>query len=154
MTAFKISCVFDLTCPWCYNAHTYLYCSIYARKAKHPFETFHVNLVPFYLKPTRQVKDPSIPLFPVAAKSRQALREETYGKAYAQTVLENIQKASKEAGLKLNFNGLTGMTRNGHRLMQHAQRIKGAEVAEKLLNFLFRRYHEEEVDITDLDVLT
>lgn len=154
MTLFNVSCVFDINCPWCYIDHTYLSRTIISRRASRLNDTFNITLIPLYLKYPPQLSDPSMPPFAVQVQSCQKLREETYGKGYADAVLQNIQLAAKEAGLNLKFNGQTGTTRNGHRLIQHAQRIGGFEKAESTLHSLFKLYHEEEFDITQLSVLT
>lgn len=153
MTKFRINAVFDINCPWCYIGHTYLSRAIAARRAQYPKDSFNVSLISSYLKPPPQLLNPSAPPFPVETQSRQKLREETYGKAYADSVLQNIKQAAGRAGLPLKFNGLTGTTRNGHRLVQHAQKKLGSEAAESTLHDLFKLYHEDEVDITQLQVL-
>lgn len=71
----------------------------------------------------------------------------------ADGVLENIKHAAREAGLELKYDGMTGTTRNGHRLVQHGQLTRGTEAAEGVLHELFKRYHEQGVDITQLSVL-
>lgn len=153
MTLFKINAVFDINCPWCYIGHVYLSRAISSRKALFPKDNFNITLVPSYLNPPPQLLNREASLFPVQTQSRQILREETYGKAYADSVLQNIKHAAIKAGLPLKFNGLTGTTRNGHRLIQHAQQVGGSESAESTLHDLFKRYHEDEVDITQLEVL-
>lgn len=153
MTLFRMNAVFDINCPWCYIGHVYLSRAISSRKALFPKDSFNITLVSSYLKPPPQLLNREAPLFPVQTQSRQLLREETYGKGYADSVLQNIKHATRKAGLPLKFNGMTGTTRNGHRLIQHAQQVGGSESAESTLHDLFKLYHEDEVDITQLEVL-
>lgn len=154
MTLFKIDAVFDINRPWCYIGHTYLSWAItFPQVSLIQKDTFKVALIASYLKPPSQAWNPSAAVFPVPAQSRQKLHQETYGKAHAESVLQNIKQAAHTAGLPLKFNGLTGTTKNGHRLVQHAKHIRGFESAEKTLHDLLKLYHEDEVDITQLEVL-
>lgn len=48
------------------------------------------------------------------------------------------------AGIDFKFRGTVGNTLNAHRVIQHFQETKGAHVADKLVNSLYRLYFEEE----------
>jgi len=48
------------------------------------------------------------------------------------------------AGIDFKFRGTVANTLNAHRVIQHFQATKGAEVADKLVNSLYRQYFEEE----------
>jgi predicted DsbA family dithiol-disulfide isomerase len=151
MAKFNIVALFEITCPWCYIGHTRLHKAIESHLLKHPQDVFNIKLVPLYLNDQLDPKDPP---FPVPTKSRKQLREQTYGAVYASKVIQNIRAAVGGTGLSLKFNGLTGPTRNGHRLIYRASKVGGEAMASSVLHELFVRYHEQEVDITKLDVLT
>jgi len=48
------------------------------------------------------------------------------------------------AGIPFKFGGTVANTLQAHRLIQHFQDTKGPEVADKLVNSLYRQYFEEE----------
>jgi predicted DsbA family dithiol-disulfide isomerase len=48
------------------------------------------------------------------------------------------------AGINYKFGGTVANTMNAHRVIQHFQESSGAEVADKLVNSLYRQYFEEE----------
>lgn len=47
-------------------------------------------------------------------------------------------------GIKYKFGGVVANTMHAHRLIQHFQETKGPEVADKIINSLYRQYFEEE----------
>jgi hypothetical protein len=53
----------------------------------------------------------------------------------------------------MRFDNCTGTSLNGHRLICRTRKVLGQEAAERTLLALFKRYHEQEVDITRLDLL-
>ena len=61
--------------------------------------------------------------------------------------------AAAQAGLDFSFGGRTGPSRNGHRLVHYAQNHGGEEAQNKAMIGLWKRYFEQEVDITTLDTL-
>jgi predicted DsbA family dithiol-disulfide isomerase len=48
------------------------------------------------------------------------------------------------AGIDFKFNGVVANTLPAHRVIQHFQEAKGADVANKLVMSLYRQYFEEE----------
>lgn len=48
------------------------------------------------------------------------------------------------AGISYKFGGTVANTLQAHRMIQHFQDSKGAEVADELVNSLYRQYFEEE----------
>src|SRR5271170_1087905 len=64
-----------------------------------------------------------------------------------------MAQVSSSEGLNFKFGGKTGVSRNGHRLVHYAQNHGGEEAQNRAMLGLWRRYFEEEVDITELDVL-
>lgn len=47
-------------------------------------------------------------------------------------------------GIKYKFGGTVANTMHAHRLIQHFQETKGSEVADKIVDSLYRQYFEEE----------
>ena len=64
-----------------------------------------------------------------------------------------IETAAQE-GLSFTFDGNTGISRNGHRLVYYGQNHGGEEAQNAVMLGLWKRYYEQGVDITRLDVLT
>lgn len=67
-----------------------------------------------------------------------------------------MSQVSKDEGLSFKFGGNSGQSRNGHRLVKYAQThsgTSGEEAQNKTMLGLWRRYFEQEIDITRLDVL-
>lgn len=58
------------------------------------------------------------------------------------TTLMSAYGASE--GIKYKFGGTVANTLHAHRLIQHFQEKKGAEVADKIVVSLYRQYFEEE----------
>lgn len=50
----------------------------------------------------------------------------------------------KEEGIAYEFGGTVGNTLQAHRVIQLVQETKGAEVAEKVVDSLYKQYFEEE----------
>lgn len=56
-------------------------------------------------------------------------------------------------GIEYKFGGTVANTLHAHRLIQHYQEAKGPEVADKLVNSLYRQYFEEEKHPSSTDTL-
>ena len=48
------------------------------------------------------------------------------------------------AGINYKYGGTVANTLQAHRVLQHFQEEKGAEMADKLVNSLYKQYFEEE----------
>lgn len=153
MTNFNIDIVSDVVCPWCYVGHTRLSRAIANHKKTYPDDTFTLKYKPFYLAPPPQLKSNSVPPFPVASRPRQEVYAEKFGPERAQQIIMRMTQVSASEGLNFKFGGKTGVSRNGHRLVHYAQTHGGEEAQNKTMLGLWRRYFEQEVDITELDVL-
>jgi predicted DsbA family dithiol-disulfide isomerase len=153
MTNFNIDIVSDVICPWCYIGHSRLSRAIANHKKTYPEDTFTLKYKPFYLAPPPQLKSNSIPPFPVVSRSRQEVYAEKFGPERVQQINARMAQVSASEGLNFKFGGKTGVSRNGHRLVHYAQSHGGEEAQNKTMLGLWRRYFEQEVDITELDVL-
>lgn len=78
---------------------------------------------------------------------------EKFGPTRAAQIFSTLSHVATEEGLNFKFGGNTGVSRNGHRLVHYAQTHGGEEAQNKAMLGLWKRYFEQEVDITDLDVL-
>jgi len=153
MTNYKIDIVSDVVCPWCYIGHTRLFRAIANHKKTYPDDQFTLKYLPFYLQPPPQLQSNNIPPFPVASRLRQEHYAEKFGPERAAMITRNMAQVSASEGLNFKFGGKTGVSRNGHRLVHYAQNHGGEESQNKTMLGLWRRYFEQEVDITELDVL-
>jgi predicted DsbA family dithiol-disulfide isomerase len=153
MTTFNIDIVSDVVCPWCYIGHTRLSRAIANHKNSYPDDTFKLNYKPFYLAPPPQLKSNSIPPFPVESRPRKEVFAEKFGPERVQQINARMAQVSASEGLTFKFGGKTGVSRNGHRLVHYAQNHGGEEAQNNTMLGLWRRYFEQEVDITELDVL-
>ncbi|KAL9106537.1 MAG: hypothetical protein Q9227_008452 [Pyrenula ochraceoflavens] len=147
MAKLTITIVSDIVCPWCYIGHARLTRAISTHQSLHPADTFHLTYHPFYLNPA-----PPVPLFP-PSKPRQTAYAEKFGPARAQQIFQYVGSAAHSAGLNFKFGGMTGPSRNGHRLVHYAKVHGGEDAQNKTMLGLWRRYFEEEKDITRLEVL-
>ena len=136
-----------------YVGHTRLSKAITNHKKSFPEDTFHLKYQPFYLRPPPQLEDDSAPPFPVPSRPRQEMYAEKFGAERAAMIHRNMAQVSKAEGLNFKFGGMTGDSRNGHRLVHYAQQHGGEDAQNKAMLGLWRRYFEQEVDITKLDVL-
>ena len=75
-----------------------------------------------------------------------------FGAARAQQIESMMSGVAAAEGLSFKFDGNTGPSRNGHRLVHWAQ-TAGGERAQNDVMMALWRYFEQEVDITQLDVL-
>jgi len=153
MTKYDIEITSDVVCPWCYIGHNRLSRAIVNHKKTFPDDTFNLKYLPFYLNPPPQLQSNSIPPFPVTSRSRQEYYAEKFGPERAAQIFKNMSQVSASEGLNMKFGGKTGVSRNGHRLVHYAQNHGGEEAQNKTMLGLWKRYFEQEIDITELDVL-
>jgi len=153
MTKYNIDIVSDVVCPWCYIGHTRLSRAIANHTKTYPDDTFTLKYLPFYLQPPPQLQSNSIPPFPVASRPRQAVYAEKFGPERAAQMTRTMGQISANEGLSFKFGGKTGISRNGHRLVYYAQNNGGESAQNRTMLGLWRRYFEQEIDITELEVL-
>lgn len=154
MTVFDVKIVSDVVCPWCYIGHTRLSKAIAAHQEAFPDDKFNLRYGPFYLQPPPQLtQSPPPPAFPVASRPRRDVYADKFGPARARQIEATMGQVSREEGLDFKFGGNTGPSRNGHRLVYFAQSHGGEKAQNDTMLGLWRRYYEQEVDITQLDVL-
>jgi predicted DsbA family dithiol-disulfide isomerase len=154
MTVFDVKITSDVVCPWCYIGHTRLSRAIASHQKTFPEDKFNLHYVPFYLQPPPQMtQSPPPPPFPVNSKPRRQVYAEKFGPNRAKEIEERMGQVSKSEGLSFKFGGKTGPSRNGHRLVYYAQSHGSEKAQNDTMLGLWKRYYEQEVDITELDVL-
>jgi predicted DsbA family dithiol-disulfide isomerase len=186
MTNFKIQIISDTICPvrtlllsphrpyyipsprsylpslpqWCYVGYRRLSRAITAHKANNPTDTFTLTWNTFYL-------NPALPDFPGVNKAEMYTVK--FGPERMAAIFSRLSSVGEGEGIKFNFGGNTGKTRDSHRLLWFAGQLEEKKssnspstsadasavgglqtrVAEKL----FRAYFEDEKNITDPRVL-
>lgn len=143
-------------CPWCYIGHTRLSKAIAEHKKTYPDDKFKLKYSPFYLQPPPQLttsNGPIPPPFPVKSRLRREAYAEKFGPARAKQLEVMMKQTAAGEGLDFQFGGMTGVSRNGHRLVHWAQHHGGEEAQNEVMLGLWRRYFEQEVDITTLETL-
>jgi len=153
MTNYNIKITSDIVCPWCYIGHARLSRAITNHKRQYPSDTFNLTYLPFYLNPPSQVSNPSEPAFPIPSRPRQEYYAAKFGAARATQIFSMLSSVASDEGLSFKFGGKTGPSRNGHRLVYYAQTHGGEAAQNSVMLALWRRYFEQEIDITTLETL-
>lgn len=154
MTNYRINITSDVVCPWCYIGHSRLTRAIANHLKSFPDDKFSLKYVPYYLNPPPQLRSNSIPPFPVQSMPRREMYALKFGPERAQQIERMMKQVSAGEGLDFHFGGMTGPSRNAHRLVYFAQNHGGEEAQNATMLGLWRRYFEREIDITTLEVLT
>lgn len=153
MTQFNITITSDIVCPWCYIGHTRLSRAIAAHQKLHPEDTFALSYKAFYLNPAAQTGTSDGP-FPIQSFNRRDYYASKFGPDRGKQIEAMMIQTAASEGLNFSFDGNTGPSRNGHRLVRHAQSAGGETSQNDVMLGLWRRYFEQAVDITTLDTLT
>lgn len=163
MTVFDIQITSDVVCPWCYIGHTRLSRAIASHQKTNPQDKFNLNYIPYYLNPpsppmtatTTQSHPPPPPppSFPVQSTLRKEAYSKKFGPNRAEEIFGMLEKVAASEGLHFKSGGKTGSSRNGHRLIRYAQSHGGEKAQNDTMLGLWKRYYEQEVDITRLEVL-
>jgi predicted DsbA family dithiol-disulfide isomerase len=154
MTNFNITITSDIVCPWCYIGHTRISRAISNHLKSNPGDSFSLKYLPYYLNPPAQLKSNTIPPFPVKSQPRRDMYVAKFGQERAQQIERMMTQVSAGEGLSFKFGGMSGPSRNGHRLVHYAQNHGGEEAQNATMLGLWKRYFEREVDVTTLEVLT
>ncbi|KAL6244925.1 hypothetical protein RBB50_008453 [Rhinocladiella similis] len=155
MTNYNITITSDIVCPWCYIGHTRLSKAIAEHKKTYPDDKFHMKYLPFYLQPPPQLtaNGPAPPPFPAPSRPRREHYAAKFGPERAKQIEAMMTQTAAGEGLNFKFGGMTGISRNGHRLVHWAQHHGGEDAQNDVMLGLWRRYFEQEVDITTLETL-
>ncbi|KAL4911987.1 thioredoxin [Aspergillus aurantiobrunneus] len=158
MTNFKIQITSDTVCPWCYVGYRRLTRAITTHRATRPADTFTVTWSPFYL-------NANAPAYP--GINKREFYEAKFGGARTAAVFSRLSAVGEEEGIAFKYGGMTGRTRDSHRLLWFAARKEREEgplgradgdaviggLQTRVVERLFRAYFEEEKNITERGVL-
>ncbi|KAI9711641.1 MAG: hypothetical protein M1828_001901 [Chrysothrix sp. TS-e1954] len=132
-----INFTLDTICPWTYIAKKRLEAALAQVRADNPPVTFSVHYNPYQL--FSDAPEHGEDKYEWYKKNKyndsddQMKRYTTY-----------MSAMGVGNGIDFKFGGTIASTLNAHRVMQHFQEEKGAEVADKIVNSLYRQYFEEE----------
>lgn len=132
----EIQFTLDTICPWTYLAKRRLQRALSSLPSDCPV-TFTVTYKPYQL-------------FPEASQEGEG-KYEWYKRSKYDESEEKMQMYmalmtayGRGEGIEYKFGGTVANTLQAHRVIQHFQEAKGPEVADKLVNSLYRQYFEEE----------
>lgn len=135
----KLDILSDPICPWCYIGKAHLDRALEAH-AEHPFQ---IEWHPFQLNPNMPVE---------GMDRREYLEHKFGGQKGAIEVYSQIDKAATDAGLTINWEGVTRTpnTSDAHRLIHWA----GIESKQTpVVAAIFRTFFQDGKDISDREVL-
>ena len=132
----------DVVCPWCYIGKRRLDGALSTEAG----EDVTVAWRPYQLYPN----------LPATGMDRDEYLARRYGdRADGARVPRRIVEEGEDAGISFDYGRIGRMpnTLTAHRLLDHAERVAGAEVQHELAEVLFRYYFCEGRDVGDLDTL-
>lgn len=143
MTNFRISVVSDTVCPWCYVGRKKLQLAQQLWHQQHPNsgDTFTVHYAPYQL-------NPDWPRGPGSSTDKEKYIAGKFGAARSGQIHAMLRQVGDQVGIDFKFGGMTGNTRDSHRLV-HLAKAYGDDAELKTVDGLFAAYFENERDITD-----
>ncbi|KAI0321785.1 thioredoxin-like protein [Amylostereum chailletii] len=138
----KLVFISDFACPWCYIGYRHLKAAIQQSKGLNL--DFDVEIRPFVLNTC----------LPPDCSSREGHLIKRYGaEKWAAMKAMSVAKA-EEAGITLSLGGPLCDSITSHRLMAKAWELNGSAGQDAVAQRLFKAYNEEDLDISDHDVLS
>lgn len=137
----KLEIISDVICPYCYVAKLELYQAI---KEVSPEVDVDVTWQPFFLDPDL-VKGREIP--------KMLAYEQKFGKEESERMVERLEKAFADVGVKYTRDGVTSNTLDAHRLLEWAQETGTKEQRDALVEALFQAYFAKGLNVGDHEVL-
>ena len=146
MTKFAISVTSDTVCPWCFVGKRKLDAGIALYKKHHPAtpDTFTITWLAYQLNPHS----------PKQGVNKRDYYISRFGPERVAMMIPRLTDVGKSIGIDFSFGGLTGNTRDSHRLIYLAGAKHGVEMQNEVVEQLGKAYFENEGDITDLEMLT
>ncbi|GAP84874.1 putative DSBA-like thioredoxin domain-containing protein [Rosellinia necatrix] len=149
MTVIEIDIVSDFVCAWCYIGKRRLEGAIALYQKVYPggkHDVFKLNWRPYYLG--YNTFGHSVEKSELAKTKLADWSEEKKAAA-----TKRVDQAGRAVGIHFKHGGLIGPhTRDAHRLV-YLSRGKAPEITNTLVDGIFEAYHEQEKDISSLDVL-
>eukprot|EP00878_Enallax_costatus_P003322 GHUV01003529.1.p1 GENE.GHUV01003529.1~~GHUV01003529.1.p1 ORF type:complete len:271 (+),score=46.59 GHUV01003529.1:206-1018(+) len=136
----QIEVMSDTVCPWCYIGKRRL------EKAMKQFSDkadFKVHWLPFQLNPDA----------PLEGVNKIQSYNDKFGPARVAQMVPAMERTFASEGLQYSMGGLTGNTRNSHRLLAWAAAEHGLQKQNALAEYLFSGYFTKEQYINDRDFL-
>ncbi|KAI2788412.1 hypothetical protein POX_e06428 [Penicillium oxalicum] len=118
MTNFNIQIISDTICPWCYVGYRRLSRAILTHQGNNPNDTFTLTWHAFYL-------NPASPEFPGVNKTQAYGLK--FGHERTAAIFARLAAVGEGEGIKFNFGGNTGKTRDSHRLLWYAGQLEQAK---------------------------
>jgi predicted DsbA family dithiol-disulfide isomerase len=137
----KLIVISDFSCPWCFIGHRDLQTAI-AQSANLPV-IFDVEYRPFLLHP-------NLPDEPV---TKNEFVKKKLGRERWESCKRMAIERGETVGINFSFAGPTSMTLKAHRLVSKAYEMAGSAVQSTVLTLIFRAYCEDDLDISDSQVL-
>ncbi|XWW98729.1 hypothetical protein V2A60_006731 [Cordyceps javanica] len=133
----------DFICPWCYIEMRSLEAAMDAFVARHPEVEFEIGWRPFYVAPMLKSSCATLDFYASAVPEEDKLR----------ALLDRMRGAGAAHGLRFDFSGRIGATRDAHKLVALAARRGGRRAQALMVELLMRAGLVEGRDISDADVL-
>jgi len=137
----KLIVLSDFGCPWCFVGHRELQTAI-AQCANLPI-SFEVEYRPFILHAT----------LPYEVADKDEFVAKKIGRERWEAGKRMAMERGEAAGITFSFGGPVSLTISAHRLIAKAYEIGGPAAQSALMTPIFRAYQENELDISDPEVL-
>jgi predicted DsbA family dithiol-disulfide isomerase len=137
----KLIVISDFACPWCFVANRELHNAI-AQCSNLPV-TFEVEYRPFTLHNT----------YPTEPIDKNEFVGRKIGRERWEACKVMATERGEAVGINFSFTGPVSLTIPAHRLMTKAYEVGGAAAQTALFSPIFRAYYEDDLDISDPDVL-
>jgi predicted DsbA family dithiol-disulfide isomerase len=152
MTIFKIDIISDTVCPWCFVGQRKLHRAISLYKSAHPdtHDTFLTTWHAYQLNPQ----------FPSGSSiDKHGYYLSKFGAAQTEQIHKRLLAAGKDVDVHFKFGGMTGNSRDSHRVVAWAKKKDpeseaGRGLQDRVMEEIFKAYFEQEKDITKEETLT
>jgi len=133
----------DIICPWCYIGQREMDTAIERCRDK-PVQ-FEIEYRPYKLQPSLR-EGQVLP--------KKEYYDSRFGPAKAESIATAVEKRADEIGLDIKmFHGDIAQTTIAHRLLLKAWQLGGQRLQLPLLNYMFKSYFAEGVNMADEAVL-